>query len=230
MNDGPKNEDDYARFIAGNTKLMAPPHVPEIRLYLAEESLPIWQKTEEELGEMNVPPPFWAFAWAGGQALARYVLDHPGEVTGKTVLDLGTGSGLAAIAAKMAGAHSVLAADIDRMALASVRLNAGANDVEITTTGENLLDTSPGDFGVILVGDLFYERELASRVLAYVAAAGRRGARVLAGDPQRSYFPTDRFDRVAEYQVAVTRELEDALVKKTAVWALAGRPASPEQD
>ena len=230
MSDGPKNEDDYARFIADNTKLMAPPHVPEIRLYLAEQSLPIWQKTEEELGEMNVPPPFWAFAWAGGQALARYVLDHPGEVTGKTVLDLGTGSGLAAIAAKMAGARSVLAADIDRMALASVRLNAGANDVEITTTGENLLDTSPGDFGVILVGDLFYERELASRVLTYVAAAGRRGARILAGDPQRSYFPTDRFDRVAEYQVAVTRELEDALVKKTAVWALAGRPGSPEQD
>jgi predicted nicotinamide N-methyase len=228
MSDGPKNEDDYARFIIASTKLMAPPHVPEIRLYLAEESLPIWQKTEEELGEMNVPPPFWAFAWAGGQALARYVLDHPGEVAGKTVLDLGTGSGLAAIAAKMAGAHSVLAADIDRMALASVRLNAGANDVEITTTGENLLDTSPGDFGVILVGDLFYERELASRVLAFLTAASGRGARILAGDPKRSYFPTDRFDNVAEYEVAVTRELEDALVKKTAVWTLAGRPASAE--
>jgi len=220
MSLGPQIEEDFASFIAGNTILMAPPHVPEIRLHLAEESLPIWQKTEEELGEMNVPPPFWAFAWAGGQALARYLLDTPNEVTGKTVLDLGTGSGLTAIAAMKAGAISVLAADIDRMALASARLNAAANDVAIATTEEDLLLDLPAYFGAVLVGDLFYERELAERVLAFIAAAHAKGARVLVGDPQRSYFPKNRFALVAEYQVPVTRELEDALVKKTAVWAL----------
>jgi predicted nicotinamide N-methyase len=220
MSAGPQTDEDFAPFIAANTILMAPPHVPEIQLHLAEESLPIWQKTEEELGEMNVPPPFWAFAWAGGQALARYLLDTPNEVTGKTVLDLGTGSGLTAIAAMKAGAISVLAADIDRMALASARLNAAANRVAIDTTEEDLLLDLPASFGAVLVGDLFYERELAERVIAFIAAAHAKGARVLVGDPQRSYFPKNRFALVAEYQVPVTRELEDALVKKTAVWAL----------
>jgi predicted nicotinamide N-methyase len=230
MSAGPQTEEDYVPFIAANTTLIAPPHVPEIRLHLAEESLPIWQKTEKELGEMNVPPPFWAFAWAGGQALARYLLDTPNEVTGKTVLDLGTGSGLAAIAAMKAGASAVLAADIDRMALASAHLNASVNEVTIATTSEDLLTTSPAAYGAVLVGDLFYERELAERVLAYITAAQEKGARVLVGDPQRSYFPKDRFVRVAEYQVPVTRELEDALVKKTAVWALAPIPSAANQD
>jgi predicted nicotinamide N-methyase len=230
MSGGPKSEDEYAGFIAANTKLLAPPHVPEIRLHLAEESLPIWQKTEEELGEMNLPPPFWAFAWAGGQALARYLIDHPLEVAGKTVLDLGTGSGLTAIAAMKAGAVSVLAADIDRMALASAHLNAAANAVVITTTADDLLARPPAAFAAVLVGDLFYERELAERVLTFITAAQAKGARVLVGDPQRSYFPTDRFARVAEYQVPVTRELEDALVKKTAVWALSENPRLTEQD
>ena len=220
MSSGPQTEEDFALFVAANTMLIAPPHVPEIRLHLAEESLPIWQKTEEELGEMNVPPPFWAFAWAGGQALARYLLDNPNEVTGKTVLDLGTGSGLTAVAAMKSGAASVLAADIDRMAIASARLNAAANGVAIDTTEEDLLLDLPAHFGAILVGDLFYERQLAERVIAFIAAAQAKGARVLVGDPQRSYFPRERFALVAEYQVPVTRELEDALVKKTAVWAL----------
>ncbi len=220
MSAGPRDETDYPAFIAANTKLIAPPHVPEIKLHLAEESVPIWQKTEEELGEMNVPPPFWAFAWAGGQALARYLLDHPNEVSSKTVLDLGTGSGLTAIAALKAGAASVLAADIDPIALASAQLNAKANGVTLTTTQEDLLANPPGTFGAILVGDLFYERELAERVLTYISIATVRGARVLVGDPQRSYFPKDRFVCVAAYEVAVTRELEDALIKKTAVWAL----------
>jgi predicted nicotinamide N-methyase len=222
MSAGPKDNTDYARFIAENTKLIAPPHVCEIRLHLAEESLPIWQKTEEELGRMNVPPPFWAFAWAGGQALARYLLDHPDEISGKSVLDLGTGSGLSAIAAKKSGASSVLAADIDPLALASVRLNALANEVAVSTTDRDLLEAPPGEFEVLLGGDLFYERELADRVMAYAVQAGHKGTRILVGDPQRSYFPRERFHRVAEYEVAVTRELEDALVKKTSVWALIG--------
>ena len=178
MSLGPQTEEDFAPFIAANTILMAPPHVPEIRLHLAEESLPIWQKTEEELGEMNVPPPFWAFAWAGGQALARYLLDTPIEVSGKTVLDLGTGSGLTAIAAMKAGAISVLAADIDRMALASARLNAAANDVAIATTEEDLLLDLPASFGAVLVGDLVLRtRTRRARPRLYCGCTRERCAR-----------------------------------------------------
>jgi predicted nicotinamide N-methyase len=207
-------------FIAANTRVLSPPLVPEIRLYLAEESVPIWQKTEEELGEMNVPPPYWAFAWAGGQALARYLLDNPPLVAGRTVIDLGAGSGLTSIAAKRAGAKSVLAADIDTFALASVRLNAALNEVEIETTSNDLLAHDPAAADVVLVGDLFYERELASRVTSYVEKAAAAGARVFIGDPKRSYFPAGRFKLAAEYQVPVTRELEDAEIKRTSVWQL----------
>jgi predicted nicotinamide N-methyase len=211
---------DPAAFIRANTRLLAPPLVPEIRLHLAEESVPIWQKTEEELGEMNVPPPFWAFAWAGGQALARYVLDNAGLVSGKRVLDLGTGSGLSALAAARAGAAHVLAADIDQFALVATKLNALANDLCVETTAEDMLDQAPGLFDVVLVGDLFYERQLAERVLAYAARAKIGGALVLVGDPQRNYFPTDRFQCEARYEVPVTRELEDAEIKRSAVWRL----------
>ncbi len=214
--------DDAAaqRFIAANTRVLAPPLVPEIRLYLAEESLPIWQKTEEELGEMNVPPPYWAFAWAGGQALARYLIDNPALVAGKSVVDLGSGSGLTAIAAKRAGAASVLAADIDALALAAVRANAALNGVDVDTTAEDLLASPPQAVQVVLVGDLFYERELAARVTAYIERAAASGALALIGDPKRSYFPAGRFTLAAEYQVPVTRELEDAEIKRTSVWRL----------
>ncbi len=207
-------------FIVANTRVLAPPLVPEIRLHLAEESLPIWQKTEEELGQMNVPPPFWAFAWAGGQALARYLLDTPGLVADRTVLDLGSGSGLTAIAAMRAGASSALAADIDTLALAAIGLNAELNGVAVATTGEDLLARPPDPFAVVLVGDLFYERALAERVTDFIEKAAAAGARVLIGDPKRSYFPIGRFTRAAEYQVPVTRELEDAEIKRTAVWHL----------
>jgi len=209
---------DAPRFIRANTRLLPVPLVPEIKLHLAEESLPIWQKTEEELGAMNVPPPYWAFAWAGGQALTRYLLDNPGLIAGRRVLDLGSGSGLTAIAAARAGATHVLAADIDAFALAAIDLNANANDVVVEATKEDLLARSPDTWEVILVGDLFYERPLAERVLAFIEAAQRAGADVLVGDPRRSYFPVDRFRKIAEYQVPVTRELEDAEIKRTAVW------------
>lgn len=205
-------------FIRANTSAIAPPLVPEIILQLADESVPIWKKTEEELGQINVPPPYWAFAWPGGQALARFILDNPELLRGKRVLDLGTGSGLTAIAAKKAGARDVIAADIDKLALASVLLNAAANQVAIEVTDENLLAHAPVPFDVVLVGDLFYERQLADRVLAYIEAASLLGASILIGDPQRNYFPRGRFSAVAEYQVPVTRELEDSEIKKTAVW------------
>lgn len=207
------------RFIAANTRVLSPPLVPEVRLHLAEESLPIWQKTEEELGEMNVPPPFWAFAWAGGQALARYLIDTPRLVSGKSVVDLGSGSGLTAIAARRAGAAAVLAADIDPLSCAAVGLNAALNDVALDVTGEDLLARAPDPADVVLVGDLFYERELAERVMRYVERAASAGAAILIGDPKRSYFPTARFAQAAAYEVPVTRELEDAEIKRTAVWS-----------
>ena len=208
-------------FIRANTELTAPPLVPEVRLHLAAESLPIWRKTEEELGQMNVPPPYWAFAWAGGQALARFILDNRQLVAGRRVLDLGAGCGLVSIAARLAGAARAMAADIDRLALAAIGLNAEANGVIVETTAADMLAGAPDGAEVVLVGDLFYERTLAERVLAFVEAARQDGAEVLVGDPRRSYFPGDRFQQVALYSVPVTRELEDAEIKRSAVWRLA---------
>lgn len=206
-------------FIRDNARLTAPPLVPEIGLYLAEESLPIWRKTEDELNQVNVPPPYWAFAWAGGQASARYLLDQSRIVAGRRVLDLGAGSGLAAIAAMKAGAASVLAADIDRVALEAIWLNADANGVRVETTHEDLLARpAPTGFDVVLVGDLFYEKALAEAVGGFIVSARALGAEVLIGDPQRSYFPRGRFEEVAAYCVPVTRELEDAEIKQSAVW------------
>ena len=209
---------DPAAFIMANTRLLTPPLVPEIKLHLAEEAVPIWQKTEEELGQMNVPPPYWAFAWAGGQALARYILDTPALVAGKQVVDLGSGSGLTAIAARLAGASHVLAADIDVFAVAAIQLNAAVNGVTVEATSQDLLAGSPAPCGVVLIGDLFYERQLAGRVLKYIDQVKSQGASIFIGDPQRNYFPRGRFERQADYRVPVTRELEDAEIKHSAVW------------
>jgi predicted nicotinamide N-methyase len=197
---------------------MSPPLLPEIVLHLAEQSLPIWERTEEELGASNLPPPFWAFAWAGGQALARYLLDRPDLVRGRRVVDLGAGSGLVSIAASMAGARHVLATDIDPLACTAMALNMLANGVTVEVRDADLLNEAPVQMDLALIGDLFYERELARRVLAWAAAAHRQGTLVLAGDPRRTYFPADRFTRVASYDVPVSRELEDAEIKPTVVW------------
>jgi predicted nicotinamide N-methyase len=208
---------DSAAFIRANTALMAPPLVPEIRLHLAHEALPLWEKTEEELGEIGLPPPYWAFAWAGGQALARYVLDNPGIVAGRSVLDVAAGSGLDAIAALRAGAIAALASDIDAIALAAMALNAAANGVALAATGADLIGRDEG-WEVVLVGDAFYEKPLADKLMPWIEALAARGAIVLLGDPGRSYFPRDRFALLATYEVPVTRALEDAEIKRTSVW------------
>ncbi len=205
-------------FILANTRLKSPPHTPEIELYLADEITPIWRMTEEELGGMGLPPPFWAFAWAGGQALARYLLDHPAEVKGKRVFDVGTGSGLVAIAAMKAGAKGAAGADIDGFCAAAVELNARANAVEVGFGQRDPLAGPPPAAEVICAGDIFYEQPLAERAMAWLAEARDRGARVLLGDPGRSYFPKTGLVKLAEYSVETTRELEDAEVKRTAVW------------
>ena len=211
---------DPAAFILANTRLQRVPHAPEISLWLADEVTPIWRLTEEELGQMGLPPPFWAFAWAGGQGLARWLLDNPAEVAGKQVLDLAAGSGLVGIAAMQAGAASVLCADIDPFCGAAVALNAAANGVSLDFTDADLLDAPPPDVDVICAGDVFYEQPMAGRVLAWLTAAAGRGVRVLVGDPLRTYFPKQGFERLAEYAVPTTRELEDDAVKRTRVWTL----------
>ncbi|MDG2520136.1 methyltransferase [Caulobacter segnis] len=207
-------------FILENTRLQAPPHAPELVLHLADEITPLWRMTEEALEEIGLPPPFWAFAWAGGQALARYVLDHPELVRGKTVVDFATGSGLVAIAAMKAGATRVLATDIDVFCEASVTLNAEANGVAVDFTDRNLLDDAPPEADVFLAGDVAYEKPMAEKVLAWLGAARGRGAQALIGDPGRTYFPKTGLEKLAEYQVPTTRELEDMAVKRTSVWTL----------
>jgi len=213
--------DERRSFILANTTLERPPHTPELSLRLASEITPIWKLTEEALAEIGLPPPFWAFAWAGGQALARYVMDHPEVVAGKAVVDFASGSGIVAVAARKAGAARVLAADIDPFCESAVMLNAEANGVTLEYTGADLLDHPPPAWaGVILAGDICYEKPLAERVMAWLHAARAAGATVLIGDPGRSYFPKSGLTKLAEYQVPTTRELEDFAVKRTSVWTL----------
>jgi predicted nicotinamide N-methyase len=190
--------------------------VPELKLHLATEVVPLWHATEEELAKIGVPPPYWAFAWAGGQALARYILDNPALVRGKRVLDIGAGSGMVGLAASKAGAAHVLAADIDAFSCAAIRLNAAANSCDIAITQDDLIGTS-GDWEVILVGDLFYERPLAERLLAWLAPMD---AVALLGDPGRTYFPKAKIEKLATYSVQTTRDLEDREIRETGVYRL----------
>ncbi|WP_051131319.1 class I SAM-dependent methyltransferase [Pseudaminobacter salicylatoxidans] len=196
---------------------MAPPHVPEIRLYLADEAHELWEKTEEELAEIGLPPPFWAFAWAGGQGLARYIMDNPQTVRGKRVLDFASGSGMVAIAAAMAGAREVIAADIDPFCEAAVTLNGEANGVSPGFTGTDTIGTDDG-WDIVLAGDVFYQKDFAERLVGWFSNLRRRGTDILVGDPGRSYLPKERLAELAVYQVPVTRALEDAEVKRTTVW------------
>ena len=206
-----------AAFIRAHTRLLPVPHAPEIRLYLADEATDLWQNTEEELGEIGLPPPFWAFAWAGGQALARYLLDNPRVVQGKRVLDFAAGSGLVAIAAVKAGAASVQACDIDAFAAAAMHLNAETNGVALNVRCADVVDSDEG-WDAVFAGDICYERDMAGRAVAWLERLHVRGAAVLIGDPGRSYLPRERLEAVATYHVPVTRSLEDAEIKTAHVW------------
>lgn len=229
-------EGHSAEFIRANTELAAPPLVPEIDLHLATEVVPLWRKTEEKLETEGVPPPYWAFAWAGGQALARYVLDHREIVAARSVLDFGTGSGLVAIAAAKSGARMVVAADIDGFAVAAIGLNCWANGISCMLRkpatdaigqgrrGEKIeiltddVIGRPCSWDVILVGDMCYEKPLAERLLDWLGNCARHGATVLLGDPGRAYFPGSGTVRLATYRVQTTRELEDREIRETSVY------------
>jgi predicted nicotinamide N-methyase len=210
---------DREGFIRAHTRLLPVPHASEIALHVAEEATELWQKTEDELAVIGLPPPFWAFAWAGGQALARYLLDHPQIVAGRRVLDFASGSGLVAIAAGRSGATRVEACDIDAFAVAAIGINAQANGVAVTVTAEDLIGRDEG-WEIICAGDVCYERDMAERVIAWLSALSARGATVLIGDPGRSYLPKARLEAVATYEVPVTRALEDAEIKRSSVWWL----------
>ena len=212
-------------FILANTEVLSPPHVPELRLHLASEAFGLWRRTEEELQQIGLPPPYWAFAWAGGQALARYLLDNQDIARGRTVIDIGTGCGIAAIAAGMCGAASVAALDIDPFALTAANLNAELNTVAIAARiikpGEEpkSLIGSHSPASLILLGDVFYERPLAERMQAFGKAAVADGHDVLVGDPSRAYLPADGcLHEIACYEVPVTRALEDAEIRRSRVF------------
>ena len=210
---------DPTEFIRANTALVSPPLVPEIRLHLATEVVPLWRLTEEELQAQGVPPPYWAFAWAGGQALSRHILDNPALVKGKDVLDFGAGSGLIAIAAAKAGAERIMAADIDPFAYAAIKLNAIANSAILGATTSDLIG-SDGNWRVILVGDMCYERPLAERLMAWLSDMAHHGAEVYLGDPGRSYFPSGGVEKLQTYRVQTTRDLEDQEIRQTSVYKL----------
>ena len=209
---------DRAVFIRRNTAIATPPLVPEIRLHLATEITPIWQATEETLAQAGVPPPFWAFAWAGGQALARFLLDHPGEIAGRTVLDFGAGSGLGAIAAAKTGGAHVLAAEIDHFGLAAIVANAELNGVSIAVTSADLIDTVDTSWEVIAAGDVCYEKPMADRVTPWLSALAAQSSLVLLGDPGRAYLPKTGMIERARYIVPTSRELEDRDERETIVW------------
>lgn len=219
---------DGPAFIRSQTRLAPVPLVPEIRLHIAADVIDLWQRTEQQAGREQLPPPFWGFPWAGGQALARYLLDNAGTVRHRRVLDIASGSGLVAIAAVRAGAAAVTASEIDPLAAAAITLNCAANGVRPAGIVGDVLGghivavdaAAVAGTEVVLAGDAFYERSLAGQLLPFLHRCRAAGTLVLVGDPGRAYLPRDQFERVGSYQVPVSRVLEDADVKETTVWRL----------
>jgi predicted nicotinamide N-methyase len=208
-------------FVRANTVIAAPPLVPEIQLHLASEITPLWHATEASLAKDQLPPPYWAFAWAGGQALARHILDHPALVRGRTLLDFGAGSGLVAIAAAKAGAR-VTAAEIDPFATAAIALNAALNGVEVALERTDVIGRESVPWQAVLAGDMCYERPLAERLTLWLRALAARGVTVLLGDPGRAYLPAAGLEALARYDVPTSLELEDRLTREGVVWRMSG--------
>ena len=212
------SDSTYDAFIAANTLLTMPPLIPELHLHLASEITPLWQATEATLDAIGLPPPYWACAWVGGQAVARHILDHPELVRGRRVLDFAAGCGLIALAAARAGATSVTAVDIDPFALAAIRRNAAANGLAVATSGEDVLAEPPTGIDVILAGDVCYERPMAEAVIAWLRRAAAAGILVIIGDPGRSYLPRTGLTALARHLIPTLSDVEDAETKSTTVW------------
>ena len=211
---------DPEGFIRANTALETPAMVPEFRLWLATEYVPIWQATEAWLEERNVDPPYWAFCWPGGQAIARYLLDTPGLVAGKRVIDFAAGSGVSSLAAKRADAASVVANDIDALAGVAARLNADTNGLAIELSADDWLDgaasSPPAD--LVIAGDVCYEREMSARALAWLRGHAEAGRLVLLGDPGRNYFSAQGLEELARYDIPTSLQLENRGMRETVVW------------
>ncbi len=222
---------ELAGFIRANTAIASPPLVPEIKLHLATEVTPLWHATEKSLEQGQLPPPYWAFAWPGGQTLARYIIDTPTIARGKRVIDIGAGSGLTAISAAKAGARHVTASEIDPFAACAIALNAALNNVTLVVETVDFLSafdplstvfsTPFGDIDAtlcLLVGDMCYERPLADRIVGFIRRCIARGADVLLADPGRAYLPTDGLELLTKYEVPTSLDLEDRAVRTTAVY------------
>lgn len=212
---------DPEAFVRCQTAIEAPSLIPELRLHLASEVVPLWQATEAELEAMGLPPPYWAFAWAGGQGLARYLLDHPAVVAGRHVLDFAAGSGVGGLAAAKAGAAQVEASEIDPFALAALRLNAALNRLQLALRDDDLVGCDEG-WEVVLAGDVCYERPMAERVFVWLRSLAARGALVLLGDPGRTYLPKSNLERITAYGVKTSRELEDTDLRNAVIWRVVG--------
>lgn len=209
-------------FTPAHVELAPVAFVPEIRLHQASESVGLWATTDGEY-RSDQPPPFWAFAWPGGQALARHVLDHPALVAGRDVLDLAAGSGIVAIAAALAGAARVRATEVDPDAVDAISRNAAANGVAVTAMLGDILDRDADGADVVLAGDVFYSQPMADRVMPFLRRAARAGATVVVGDPGRGYFPHTRFRMLHSYEVPTRPALEDRRLMRTNAWELRQR-------
>ena len=206
-----------AEFVLAHTHVRRPPFVPEVQLHLADDSVALWEQTQVAVDRGQVPPPFWAFVWAGGQAVARYLLDAPQVVAGRTVVDIATGSGLVAIAASLSGAADVQATDIDELAIAATRLNARLNGVRLAASSIDVRDVVVTAGTLVTVGDVFYDEKIAALMLTELSRLAADGAEVLVGDPHRAYLPRDVLEVVASFDVDVETDIEDAPVKPSIV-------------
>jgi predicted nicotinamide N-methyase len=215
----PSTPEARRSFIQSQTTLAAPPLTPEIRLHLATEITPIWEATEATLAANNLPPPYWAFAWPGGQAVTRFLLDHPHWVKGKRVLDFAAGSGLSTIGAKMAGAERVQANEIDDFAIEAILLNAASNNIVVDVLRHDLIGQNEG-WDVVIAGDVCYEKPMSDRVIPWLRALAGKGVTVLMGDPGRAYLPAQGLVEVARYDVPTSKELEDRELRVTRVLRL----------